>query len=85
MRITTMSNREFNEDTGAAKKATRKGQVFITDKGRPAHVLMSIEDYRRLWGGQVSLRDALAQPEEPDFGFDPPHLCGDIFKPADIS
>ena len=85
MRVTTMSSREFNQDTSGAKKATRKGPVFITDRGRPAHVLMNIEDYRRLVAGQVSLRDAVAQPDEPAFDFDPPRLGDDIFKPADLS
>src|SRR2546430_4851867 len=36
--ITTFSSREFNQDPGRAKKAARKGPVFITDRGHPAHV-----------------------------------------------
>lgn len=73
--ITTLTSREFNQDTSRAKKAARKGPVFITDRGRPAHVLMTIEDYRRLAGGRMSLRDALAQADlEADFEFDPPRV-----------
>ena len=45
---TTFSSREFNQDTGRAKKAAADGPVFITDRGRPAHVLLSIEDYQKL-------------------------------------
>lgn len=45
---TTFSSREFNQDTGRAKKAAADGPVFITDRGRPAHVLLSIEDYRKM-------------------------------------
>ena len=85
MRVTTLSSREFNQDTSGAKKAARKGPVFITDRGRPAHVLMSIDDYRRLAGGQVSLLEAIAQPGATDFGFDPPRLGDEIFKPAELS
>ena len=48
MMTVTMSSREFNQDTSRAKKAASKGPVFITDRGRPAHVLLTIEDYRRL-------------------------------------
>ncbi len=33
MAITTLSNREFNQDTSRAKKASSKGPVFITDRG----------------------------------------------------
>ena len=41
--ITTLSSREFNQHASEAKKAADKGPVFITDRGRPAHVLLRIE------------------------------------------
>ena len=44
MTITTLSSRELNQDVTRAKKATRNGPVFITDRGKPAHVLLSFED-----------------------------------------
>ena len=50
MPITTLSSREFNQDASRAKKAAANGPVFITDRGQPRHVLLSIEDYRRLTG-----------------------------------
>jgi prevent-host-death family protein len=84
MTVTTMSSREFNQDASGAKKAARRGPVFITDRGRPAHVLLTIEDYRRLSGGNMSLAEALAQPGNAGFAFDPPRLGGGIFKPADL-
>ena len=31
MPITRLSSREFNQDTARAKKAARRGPVFITD------------------------------------------------------
>jgi prevent-host-death family protein len=42
---TTLSAREFNQDASHAKRAALNGPVFITDRGRPAHVLLSIHDY----------------------------------------
>jgi len=83
MTVTTLSSREFNQDTSRAKKAARRGPVFITDRGRPAHVLLTIEDYQRLTGGNMSLAEALAQPGS-DFEFNPPRVGGGIFKPADL-
>jgi prevent-host-death family protein len=83
MPITTLSSREFNQDTSRAKKAAKTGPVFITDRGQPAHVLLSIEDYRKLTGTQMSLAEALAQPDAPDFDFEPPR-AGDLFRPADL-
>jgi prevent-host-death family protein len=86
MTVTTLSSREFNQDTGRAKKAAEKGPVFITNRGKPAHVLLSIEEYRRLSGTGRSLLEAIAQPGGPeyDFDFDPPKLDGSWLKPADF-
>ena len=56
MTVTTLSSRAFNQDTSGAKKAAKRGPVIITDRGRPAHVLLSIEQYQRLTGGQKTLR-----------------------------
>lgn len=72
MTITTLTSREFNQDTSRAKKAASKGPVFITDRGTPAHVLLTIEEYRKLAGGFVSIADALAMPGGEDIEFDPP-------------
>jgi prevent-host-death family protein len=82
MTMTTVTSREFNQDTSGAKKAAAKGPVFITDRGRPAHVLLSIEDYLRLAGGHMSIAEALAQ-SGADFDFDPPRT-GIGIKPADF-
>jgi prevent-host-death family protein len=73
MAATTLSSREFNQDASKAKKAAQKGPVFITDRGKPAHVLLSIEDYQRLTGGQRKIADALAMPGSEDIEFEPPH------------
>jgi prevent-host-death family protein len=83
MTVTTVTSRQFNQDTSGAKKAARQGPVFITDRGQPAHVLLTIEEYHRLTGGNMSLAAALAQPGENDFEFDPPRIGG-ITKPADL-
>jgi hypothetical protein len=77
------TRREFNQDTSSAKKAGAQGPVFITDRGRPAHVLLTIEDYLRLTGGHMSLAEAFAQPGA-GFEFDPPRIGGGIARPADL-
>jgi len=84
MTITTLSSREFNQDTGRAKKATAEGPVFITDRGKPSHVLLSIEDYQRITGGQRKIADALAMPGVEDIEFDAPRVNIGI-RPADFS
>jgi prevent-host-death family protein len=71
---TTFSSRQFNQDTARAKKAAAAGPVFITDRGRPAHVLLSIDDYQRLTGDRRKIADALAMPGGVDIAFDPPRV-----------
>ncbi len=84
MTITTLSSREFNQDTSRAKKAATEGPVFITDRGKPAHVLLSIEDYRQLTGGPRKIADALAMPGADDIDLTPPHARIGL-RPADLS
>jgi len=74
MSITTLSSREFNQDTSGAKKASIKGPVIITDRGLPAHVLLSIEDYRRLTARPRRIADALAMPGDTDVEFEAPRV-----------
>lgn len=49
--------------SGGASTDRGEGPVFITDRGRPAHVLLTIEDYERLAGLQPSLVERLGLPE----------------------
>jgi prevent-host-death family protein len=84
MPITTISSREFNQDAGRAKKAARRGPVFITDRGKPAHVLLSIEEYRRITGARRNIADLLAMPGIEDIDLDIPKLR-DLPRPADLS
>ena len=61
-----ISSREFNQDVSQAKRAARFEPVFVTDRGRPTHVLISIEAFRRLSGETGSIVDMLAMPGLPD-------------------
>ena len=62
MTITTLTSLELNQDVGRARKAALRGPVFITDQGRAAHVLLSIQEYQRLTGKHASIADLLAMP-----------------------
>ncbi len=85
MPITTVSSRELNQDIGRAKKAALLGPVFITDRGKPAHVLLTYSDYQRLTGGQGrNLVDALSMPGLSDIDLDPPKVSIEL-RPADFS
>jgi PHD/YefM family antitoxin component YafN of YafNO toxin-antitoxin module len=83
MTITTLSSREFNQDTSRAKKASAQGPVFITDRGQLAHVLLSIEQYQQLTKATSNIIDMLATPGVEDIAFEPPR-AGKLFTPADL-
>ena len=51
----TLSSAEFKQNIGAAKKAARLGEVFITERGQPAYVLLSHAHYRRLAGRRAQI------------------------------
>ena len=84
MTITTLSSRQFNQDASKAKKAAIAGPVFITDRGRPAHVLLSFAEYKKLTAGHTKIADLLAMPCSGDEEFDFPR-SRDLAKPADFS
>lgn len=70
--MSTLTAREFNRDVSAAKRAAADGPVVITDRGEPAFVLLTIDDYRRLNDDGESLVARLSMPEElDDIEFEP--------------
>ena len=56
----TLSSREFNQDVSLAKRLARIEPLFITDRGRPTHVLLGIDAFRQLTGPSESIVDLLA-------------------------
>jgi prevent-host-death family protein len=85
MAITKLSSREFNQDTSRAKRAAKKGPVFITDRGRPSHVLLTAEEYERITGGKKNIADLLAMPAAAEIEFEPPRLTGDLHEQPDLA
>lgn len=83
MAITTMSSRDFNQDTSGAKRAANQGPVFVTDRGTVTHVLLTIEEYRKLTGRPMSLAEAVGHPESADIEFDVPRI-DIVTKPAPL-
>ena len=83
--MTVMTSREFNQDSSGAKKAAASGPVFITDRGRPSHVLLTIEEYTALTKTRPSVVDLLAMPGAEYIDFDPPKIDDFGVKPVDFS
>ncbi len=79
----TVSSRQFNQDSSGAKKAANDGPVFITDRGEPSHVLLSIAEYHRLVGEGGKIIDLLAMSAADDSDLQVPRL-GSVSKPVDL-
>jgi len=80
----TLSSREFNQDVGRAKRAAEDGPVVITDRGRPAYVLMRHETYLRISGQEPNIAALLADPASEEVEFEPPRLGADAVRGADF-
>jgi len=69
--VKSFSSREFNQDVSQAKRLAQYEPVFVTDRGKPTHVLLSIDAYRHLVGKSDTLGELLAAAEplhvEPDW------------------
>ena len=85
----SISSREFSQDVGRAKRATKQGPVFITDRGTPAYVLLTVEDYYKLTGGGQSVADSLSMPgmtdEDADIEFNPVRSTQVAQRAVDLS
>lgn len=81
--IKTVTSREFNHDVSKIKRDSKNGPVFITDRGKPRHVLLSIEGYEKLKDDKETIIDLLAMPEVADIDFEVKTLKGDLFFKSD--
>lgn len=79
----SMTSRQFNQDTSGAKKAAESGPVIITDRGRPAHVLLTYEDYQRL-RDPGRLVDLLGTPAGVDRADLTIAASADVARPASL-
>lgn len=62
--MSTITSRDFNHDVSAAKRSAATEPVIITDRGKPSHVLLSIEQYRRLVADRRSIVDWLSADDD---------------------
>jgi prevent-host-death family protein len=81
----TMTSREANQDFSLAKREAKKGPVIITERGRPANVLLTYEEYRRLTGKPKSILDLLALPGSEDIELELPERKIEPFRHIDLT
>lgn len=83
MSVHTFSSRDFTRDVSAAKRAAAEGPVFITDRGRPAFALLTIDEYYRIAShAEATLLDVMdAIPGGEGITFDPARLDVQLHAP----
>lgn len=59
-----VTSRDLNQDVSRAKRFALVEPVFITDRGRPTHVLISIDAWRQLSGERENMAQLLAAPAD---------------------
>ena len=55
-----VTSRELNQDVSRAKRFALVEPVFVTDRGRATHVLISIDAWRQLSGERETMAQLLA-------------------------
>jgi hypothetical protein len=81
----TISSREFTRSISRAKRAADRGPVVITERGKPAYVLLRHDAYCRLLGKAPTIRDLLGQPDAEDIEFDPRRFGTGFFRPPSLT
>ena len=81
--MSILSSREFNQDTGGAKKKALEGPVYITDRGKPSFVLLSYNEYRAMASKKISIGEMLSMDGVEDIEFTIGELP-DIAKAAEF-
>lgn len=83
----TMTSREFNQDTGRAKRSANQAPLVITDRGEPAYVLLRHDTYLALLGERPGIRGLLDISDiagDVEVDFEPPKLDGSWYRAATL-
>jgi PHD/YefM family antitoxin component YafN of YafNO toxin-antitoxin module len=72
--MSTLTSREFNQDTGRAKKEALNEPVYITDRGKPSHVLLSYETYKAITRKRATIGELLSMDGVEDIEFTPDNI-----------
>lgn len=78
--MSIVNARTFNQAPSKVKAMAGDGPVFVTDRGRPTLVVLSIEAYERMAGGG-NIRDSLRMDRDVDLD---PVVTRDLGRVADL-
>ena len=84
MAETLMSSREASQNFSRAKRAAKDGPVIITERGKPAQVLMSYAQYQGLKGPKTNILEAVAMPGMEKIEFEIGERARDLPREVDF-
>jgi len=58
--------------------------VFITDRGIPSHVLLTIEEYQKITDKKENIVELLSMPEAADIDFEVTCLNNELYRQVDL-
>ncbi len=85
MPSTTLTSREANQNISRAKRASRDGPVIITERGKPALVLLDYTEFLRLTGKPPSILEALQMPDMESVELELPPRSKELPRDVDLS
>jgi len=68
----TLTSEEFDHQVEDAMKLSQEGPVFVTEDGYKTHVLLSIEEYRKISDKGLNLGDMLSNAAAAEIDFELP-------------
>jgi hypothetical protein len=84
MTVTTISSREFNRHISEAKRPQIKARCLSPTEARPAHVLLSIQEYQQLSGSKQKIADLLTMPGIEDLELEIPRMR-ELPRPVELA
>jgi prevent-host-death family protein len=69
--MATVTAAEFNQRPSQVKRAAETEPVVITERSRPAFVLLTYHEYERLMSAPADLAAHLQMDEDIDFDIEP--------------
>lgn len=80
--MSVVSARTFNQSPSAVKRMAMGGPVFVTERGRTALVVLSVEEYERITTHRTT-HDTLAMDDDVEVELEPV-ISRDLGRVADL-
>ena len=78
----TVTAREFNRSPSSVKEMAKREPVVVTERGKPALVILSVAEYERLVG-RTTTYDLFRMADDVEIDFEPV-VSSEPVRPAEL-